>query len=438
MRDSVVYVLRSMWGSIWTHTEVLITYFPLIIMVELPLILMMLMGVFKWYWRNQHSELNRAPSLSIVITCYGEGDAIKKTIDTLVEQIYPGNIEILAVVDGAVQNQHTYASAVESQQQHQHRKDRLVRVVPKWQRGGRVSTLNTGLYKAKNEIVINVDGDTSFDNDMAFNIAKQFNNANVVASGGALRVRNWQDNVLTRMQALEYMMSMQAGKTGTREFGLLNNISGAFGAFRKTVLKRVGGWDTHTAEDLDLTFRFKQYHARYPNIRLAFTPHAIGHTDAPSTIRDFTLQRLRWDGDLLFLYFRKHMKGMTPKLLTWPVFLYTLVYGVLQNVLIPVLVVMYSMYVLIVYPFVFTISAFILIYLVYLAIVFIKFSIYWVLISERKSLDIKLIGWLLAYPSYALFARSITAFSIFNELIRRSHEESSMAPWWVLKRGKRF
>jgi len=35
-------------------------------------------------------------------------------------------------------------------------------------------------------------------------------------------------------------------------------------------------------------------------------------------------------------------------------------------------------------------------------------------------------------------ARMVTVFALANELIRRSHEESGMAPWWVLKRGKRF
>lgn len=81
----------------------------------------------------------------------------------------------------------------------------------------------------------------------------------MIASGGALRVRNHNANLLTKMQSLEYMLSMQAGKTGMATWGVLNNISGAFGAFRKNLLKQVGGWDTHTAEDLDLTMRLKQY-----------------------------------------------------------------------------------------------------------------------------------------------------------------------------------
>ncbi|MCG9626216.1 glycosyltransferase [Vibrio mediterranei] len=407
-------------------------------MVELPLILLVLIGIFKWHWKNKVPVNTHTPNVSFIITCYGEGKGIEVTVDTLVEQIYPGNIEILAVVDGAVQNVETYQTAMKLQEKYASRKDRVVRVIPKWQRGGRVSTLNTGLYKAKHDIVINVDGDTSFDNDMTFKMMRQFTDSNVIASGGALRVRNWDKNVLTRMQALEYMMSMQGGKTGTSQFGLLNNISGAFGAFRKKQLKRVGGWDTHTAEDLDLTMRLKQYKRRYQQSKLAFTPHAVGHTDAPDTLRDFVLQRLRWDGDLLFLYLRKHVKGLTPRLLGWPVFLYTMVYGVLQNVLLPIFIVLFTSYIFASYPILFFASVSFIVYGIYLGFVVVKFTVYLCLISERKKSDASLAGWLVFYPIYAVFSRFVTAFSIINETVRRSHEESSMAPWWVLKRGKRF
>ncbi len=226
-------------GMLLNNQELWFLLFPLMIIIELPLYLLVLTGVFRWAYQAPAEEPKHFPSISFVITCYGEGEAIGITIDTLVEQIYPGSIEILAVVDGAVQNQATYQAAVNGVKRHAHVKNRKVRVVPKWQRGGRVSTLNAGLSVASGEIVINVDGDTSFDNDMVFTMMKQFSSADVIASGGALRVRNHSQNILTKMQSLEYMLSMQAGKTGMANWGVLNNISGAFGAFRKNILKQV-------------------------------------------------------------------------------------------------------------------------------------------------------------------------------------------------------
>lgn len=432
------YVFYSMVGMLQQDIGLIFLLFPIMIFIELPLFLLVSTGVFRWSWNLSDAEPKEYPTISFIITCYGEGEAIAQTIDTLVEQVYPSFIEILVVVDGAKQNEDTYKSALNGAKRHQFCDMRSVKVVPKWQRGGRVSTLNAGLSEAKNDLIINVDGDTSFDNNMAWEMAKQFSDPNVLASGGALRVRNWDANFLTRMQSLEYMMSMQAGKTGMSNWGVLNNISGAFGAFRVNVIKQVGGWDTHTAEDLDLTMRLKQYKGRHPNCRLAFSPHAVGHTDAPDTLKILIMQRLRWDGDLLFLFLRKHRNGLNPKLLGWGNFIYTLVYGVIQNVILPLLMVLFTLHILFSYPVTVILAMLLFIYLLYMGFILLTFSIYIGLVSERAKEDIKLLIWLPIYPLYAFFMRLITAFSMVNEVTRRSHEESSMAPWWVLKRGKRF
>ncbi|MDD9178500.1 MULTISPECIES: glycosyltransferase family 2 protein [Aliivibrio] len=432
------YVFYSMIGMLQQDIGLIFLFFPIMIFIELPLFLLVTTGVFRWSWNLSDEEPKEYPTISFIITCYGEGEAIAQTIDTLVEQVYPSFIEILVVVDGAKQNEDTYKAALNGAKRHQFCETRRVKVVPKWQRGGRVSTLNAGLSEAKNDLIINVDGDTSFDNNMAWEMAKQFSDPNVLASGGALRVRNWDANFLTRMQSLEYMMSMQAGKTGMSNWGVLNNISGAFGAFRVNVIKQVGGWDTHTAEDLDLTMRLKQYKGRHPDSRLAFSPHSVGHTDAPDTLKILIMQRLRWDGDLLFLFLRKHRSGLTPKLLGWGNFIYTLVYGVIQNVILPLLMVLFTLHILFNYPVTVILAMLLFIYLIYMVFILLTFLIYIGLVSERAKEDIKLLIWLPIYPLYAFFMRLITAFSMVNEITRRSHEESSMAPWWVLKRGKRF
>ncbi|ELB2858866.1 glycosyltransferase family 2 protein [Vibrio parahaemolyticus] len=404
LQDSLV-LLDYLRGMLLHNEELWLLLFPVMIIIELPLYLLVLTGIFRWSYMREEPELKRFPSVSFVITCYGEGEAIGITIDTLVEQIYPGHIEILAVVDGAVQNQDTYKAALNGERRHTGVRNRKVRVLPKWQRGGRVSTLNAGLS---------------------------------MASGGALRVRNHNANLLTKMQSLEYMLSMQAGKTGMATWGVLNNISGAFGAFRKNLLKQVGGWDTHTAEDLDLTMRLKQYKRRYPDNKLAFSTHSIGHTDVPDTLKGLVLQRLRWDGDLLFLFLRKHNEGLSPRLLGWGNFVFTLAYGVIQNVLLPLLVVIFSVYMVIVYPLKFVLALMLMLYFVYLFLSALIFVVYIGLVSERKKEDLKSAKWLFLYPVYQFFMRLITAFSMVNEVVRRSHEESSMAPWWVLKRGKKF
>jgi len=42
------------------------------------------------------------------------------------------------------------------------------------------------------------------------------------------------------------------------------------------------------------------------------------------------------------------------------------------------------------------------------------------------------------FPLAMYLLRCWSVVALLNELLRRGHEESSMAPWWVLKRARRF
>ncbi|MDT3308407.1 glycosyltransferase [Shewanella sp. SP1S1-4] len=438
--NTITYMLLDIWHQLAQHLTFFVWLVPLILLYEVPLMLLVVTGILRFFYTSFMQVPKQSlfrPKVSCVITCYAEGEAVKSTIDSFIEQVYDGEIEIIAVVDGAVQNGLTYRVAMAAAKACQ-TYNRTVIVLPKWQRGGRVSTLNAGLATATGEIVINADADTSFDNDMVSQIVPHFEDPNVPAVGGALRVRNVSESIFTRMQAIEYLISMQGGKTGLGQWNLLNNISGAFGAFRRTFLIQIGGWDTHTAEDLDLTIRIKQYFKRHPDWRIPFATLAIGHTDAPADLKTLVCQRLRWDGDLLFLYFRKHWPAFTPKLLGSGTFVFTLLYGFLQNVLMPFVIVFYGIGIVVSFPWQFILSIALTIYGFYLVILAFFYSMVLLAISERIPQDLRLAVWLPLYPFYALFMRMVCLFALLNEMVRRSHEESSMAPWWVLKRGRKF
>lgn len=439
--NTLLYHLFNIWGMLQQDWAVLGRLLPMLFIFELPLLILVISGILRWFYQRYsvpRVDIGYRPSVSCVITCYAEGDAIRQTIDTLVEQQYSGPIEIIAVIDGAVQNRDTYNAGLQAARYYRGWPLRKVRLLPKWQRGGRVSTLNTGLAFATGEIVMNADADTSFDNNAVAEIVRHFEDPNVPAVGGALRVRNYKNGLIGRLQALEYLISMQGGKTGLGQWNMLNNISGAFGAFRRDFLLQIGGWDTHTAEDLDLTVRIKQYFARHPQMKLPFACRAIGHTDAPPDWTTLVKQRLRWDGDLLFLYLRKHWPVFTPRLLGWKTFVFTLFYGVLQNVLLPLLVLMFSVWLGMNYPLSFILGLTLLLYGIYLCFSALLYFLVLGTVSERPREDLQLLWCLPLYPLYTLWMRMVCAFALLNEALRRSHEESSMAPWWVLLKGHRF
>jgi biofilm PGA synthesis N-glycosyltransferase PgaC len=419
----------------------LLRLFPVFLLLELPLTLVVVLGVLRWWIREQtlppRQSLYR-PRVSCVITCYSEGADVRRTLETLCEQTYPGEIELIPVVDGAAVNQDTLQAVRGFELREEWRPTRRVRPIAKWQRGGRVSSLNAGLSMCTGSIVMALDGDTSFDNTMVSAMVRHFEDPNVPAVAGSLRVRNTWTSLVTVIQAIEYLVSIQLAKTGLSEWNLVNNISGAFGAFRKETIEQIGGWDTHSAEDLDITLRIKSYFGRYRGLRIPFEPKAIGHTDAPTTVTGLLRQRMRWDGDLLFLYGRKHSGSISPRLMGWPNFLMTVISGLFIQVVLPFIIIGYTALMLFTLPWQTVLALAVLVEVVYFLVLALQYLLMLIMVSERPGQDLQLVPFLPLFPVAMFMVRCWSAVAILNELWRRSHEESSMAPWWVLRKAKRF
>jgi poly-beta-1,6-N-acetyl-D-glucosamine synthase len=431
--QTLVEAMRS--GS-WT--SVAPKFFPFVLLIELPLYVLVMAGILKYALRAQRLDLQREryPRVSCIVTCYSEGADVRKTVRSLAHQYYRGAIEIIVVVDGARQNADTLAAARACHSEVKGLSNRTLVVLPKWQRGGRVSSLNASLQIATGEVVMALDGDTSFDNNMVSRVTLHFDNPAVVGVAGCLRVRNSKNSFVARMQALEYMLSIGAGRTGLSEFNLVNNVSGAFGVFRTPFLRHIGGWDSGTAEDLDLTLRIKQYFGRHPDLRIAFEPHAIGHTDAPESWRGFFRQRLRWEGDLYYLFVRKFKHNLRPTLLGWRNFFFNLIGGLYLQLVTPFLIVVYSVVLFWLLPPGFVLGVLAFIYVAYLCALTLYFFAYILAISERPKRDLRLLPLLPPFLLFVFVARLHTALAIAQEMLFKSHLESAMAPWWVLRKTK--
>ncbi|MDY9921416.1 MAG: glycosyltransferase [Synergistota bacterium] len=417
----------------------LLKFMPFVLFFELPLSLLVMMGVIKYSVMRRYEGERRPyfPPVSCIITCYSEGRDIQQTIKSLAEQIYPGKIEILAMIDGAAKNVKTYDAAMQMYHYVSDFENRKLVVVPKWQRGGRVSSLNTGLNFASGEIIMALDGDTSFDNNMVERATRHFEDPGVSAVSGCLRVKNSEVSLAATLQAIEYFVSIQSSKTGLSSFNLVNNISGAFGVFRKSVLELVGGWDAGTAEDLDMTLRIKNYFGRYKKkFRIIFDPEAIGHTEAPDTFRGFFKQRLRWDGDLSFLYFRKHRPSFKPQLLGWPNFLMILFNGLFSQIVMPFVIFVYMIWLFVKFPIEYSATMLFIVYLFYMLLLIIMYLVFVACLSERPKEDLSRLCFLLLMPLFSFAARINSLFATIWEVTAKGHKDTAMAPWWVTKKSK--
>ena len=117
--------------SLRDNKMVFYTIIPMIILFELPLSFIVITGLTKWFIRNKSIHpLKIQPNVSCIITCYTEGSAISKTIKTLCEQTYKGDIEIIAVIDAASKNMATYQAALSCQSYIKPFKNRTLVILP--------------------------------------------------------------------------------------------------------------------------------------------------------------------------------------------------------------------------------------------------------------------------------------------------------------------
>jgi poly-beta-1,6-N-acetyl-D-glucosamine synthase len=419
--------------------DFMLLFMPFVLLIELPFQLLIFFNVLYWFIRKKLTPKITEPyypKISVILTCYSEGKDVGIALNSLAEQLYPGFIEIFAMIDGAKKNYITYQTAKMFVKKFDKIPKKKLIVVPKWQRGGRVSSLNTALKLSTGEIILVLDGDSSCDNDLLAKATQHFLNKNTMAVTGSLRVRNAKKSLVTRFQALEYMFAIQTAKVGLSEMNTVNNISGAFGIFRKSFLLKVSGWDSGTAEDLDLTFRMKSYFGKHPELKIKFDPALIVHTDGPTTWRGFLQQRERWEGDLYYIMIRKHRASLRPSIIGWMNLIIIIWDGLLMQLVFPIMIIAYMSYFIYAYPGIYVTTILILLYAYYLFTTLLLYLEHVFLVSERKKYDLSFIGFVPLMPFYNMISRFWAGISIIKEILFKTHKDTSMAPWWVIRKSK--
>jgi cellulose synthase/poly-beta-1,6-N-acetylglucosamine synthase-like glycosyltransferase len=220
------------------------------------------------------------PLVSVLVPAYNEELNSIRTVNSLLVQDYP-EIEIIFVDDGS--KDETFLKVSEYFKDHP-----KVHVFTKIN-GGKASALNFGIQKAEGDFVVCIDADTQLKSDAVSRLMQKFDNENVAAVAGNVKVGN-EVNMITRWQSIEYITSQNFDR---RAFDLLNCITvipGAIGAFRKEAILVSGGFTTDTlAEDCDLTMRILKNGYIIRNCTAA-----ISFTEAPETFKQFLKQRFRW------------------------------------------------------------------------------------------------------------------------------------------------
>jgi cellulose synthase/poly-beta-1,6-N-acetylglucosamine synthase-like glycosyltransferase/peptidoglycan/xylan/chitin deacetylase (PgdA/CDA1 family)/spore germination protein YaaH len=250
--------------------------------------------------RRAPSSTSNRSSISVLIPAHNEAAVIGKALAALAAlpaAEAPG--EIIVIDDGSsddtarIAAAHWTAAVAASPSAAASRalvtpQAGTLRVISQVQ-AGKAAALNAGIAAANGQIVVVLDADTIVTPGMLPALAGHFDDSDVGAVAGNVKVGN-RRGLLARLQAAEYVTSLNLDRRAQAVLNTVAVVPGAAGAFRRQALLEVGGYPTGTlVEDADLTVRLLRAGWRIP-----YEARAVAWTEAPQSIVDALRQRRRW------------------------------------------------------------------------------------------------------------------------------------------------
>ena len=292
--------------------------------------------------------------MSIIIPCFNEEDTVLGSINGLLNIDYD-DIEAIYVNDGStdktfcVLNRMLNLAPVYRNHPHQHNVRTIYQskthpnfyVIDK-ANGGKSEALNAGIFFASCDIVVTLDADSVLKKDALLYMNAAFEDADVVAAGGAIHIMQGYDALylgnklgfkkrfLITLQILEYLKGFYIYKLSLSKQKALAIISGAFGVFRKEIILKAGGFRKTVGEDIDITIHIQQLIHKTKQ-KILYLPHALCYTQCPENWRDLKKQRIRWQKgfiDCVSHYKRFLLKTFLVRSLSFHFLLEALVIGI--------------------------------------------------------------------------------------------------------------
>jgi cellulose synthase/poly-beta-1,6-N-acetylglucosamine synthase-like glycosyltransferase len=257
---------------------------------------------FAAYCRNVRRgrpAVRHWPKVSVFVPAYNESETIEAALLCLTKLNYP-DYEVIVVDDGSTDGTDRLARRFEGEH------GRCTIRVFRKPNGGKWSAHNFAFRHSRGELIVCLDADSRIDPDALWRLVCRMADPNVDAVAGQIRVRN-RENLLTRLQALEYVMANGALRMAQSYRATVLLIPGPIGMFRRSVMEDVllrfgksddspspgailGPFEGDTfAEDFDVSAAIIGLGGR-----IEYEPEAVSHTKAPDSLFALLNQRYRW------------------------------------------------------------------------------------------------------------------------------------------------
>lgn len=238
-------------------------------------------------------KLKICPSITILIAAYNEEKCISNTLESIKNQDYCGEIEVIIIDDGSTDKTREAILNTKCQNLNLINADHE----------GKASALNMGLLQARYEYIITIDADTFLHPQAVRRIVSRFlgDPESTAAVAGCVLAKNSRETFMTKLQEWDYFLAIASVKRQQALYQGTLVAQGAFSIYKTKILKQLGGWPDCIGEDIVLTWGMLK-----EGYRIGFESSAIAFTDVPTDYKSFAKQRKRWARGMIE-GFKKHI-----------------------------------------------------------------------------------------------------------------------------------
>ena len=252
-------------------------------------------GIFiNTYCKRFHVRRNYdyQPTVSVVMSCFNEGEAVYNTIKSMRFSDYPVEKLKIYVVDDCSKDD-SFLWIQKAAQDFPN-----VIAHPNKTNHGKAHNVLNAVSMSDSQIIVSVDSDCIFEPNAIKELVACFTEPKIAAVGGRVGVSNTNVNWLTRFQTLTYAISFLVIKSSENIFRKIQCLSGPLVAIRRECFDEIKdkiatrsflGVKITNGEDRALTqmLLLKGYDTYLNN-------NALCYTTVPETIGQYAKQQLRW------------------------------------------------------------------------------------------------------------------------------------------------
>lgn len=234
------------------------------------------------------------PDISIIVPVYNSAATLEACIASICNSEYP--IEKIRVF--LVNNQGTDNSfSVFTECQQKYPKLRM-----QWLNAeqGKSRALNLALYNSEGKYIIHIDSDGILEpRALRYMVEKFEQDTSINCMTGAIMIQpelveafpKGMPRLIRKLEFLEYAQAFLAGRNYAADLNSMYTISGAFSAFRKSVILKSRMYNTETlAEDTHITFQMRYLQGE----KIKISEKSIFFVDPIDDMDKLYTQRQRW------------------------------------------------------------------------------------------------------------------------------------------------